>query len=151
MAKDFQGQGSSQRWFRSGTWSLNGKVFRTTFADGSVMKEAIVNTVGHRVLAFAVAAIAFLLFIYWEPEAFRGVVSSVVRLAVLALGLAFAYQSFDAFRSALTGQEPKVSASTGNPTSASSRVGGIMWGFIAAGVAFVAVTWGFGLWGDFSR
>jgi len=99
-------------------------------------------------IGMAVVAAFFLLV--WEPEAARGVVATVWRLAVLGIAAAFTYQSFDAFRSSFTGTQPKASAPEADPSKASARVSGLIWGLMSGVLALLSATWALGFWGPFS-
>jgi hypothetical protein len=96
----------------------------------------------------AIAIGAVLLFILWEPDAFRGVARTAARLVALGVAAALAYQSFDAFRSGIKGVQPVTSAPDGDPKRASARVGGLSWGILAGCISIATATWAIGLWGS---
>jgi hypothetical protein len=96
---------------------------------------------------FAIAALV--LFILWEPDAFRGVARTGVRLIVLGIAAALAYQSFDAFRSSIKGVQPVASAPDSDPKGISSRLAGLGWGIVSGLMSIGAATWALGLWGSF--
>ena len=75
----------------------------------------------------------------------------MIRLAVLGIAGAIAYQSFDAFRSALTATQPKASAPEADPTKSSVRIGALIFGLMTGLIGLTAASWAFGLWGEFSR
>jgi hypothetical protein len=70
---------------------------------------------------------------------FSDAIELLYRIGALAVAGAMAYQSYDAFRSAFTGTEPKASAPAGDPKTFSTRLGGVTWGIISLGVALVAL------------
>ena len=96
------------------------------------------------------AAVAAFFLLVWEPQAARGVVATVWRLVVLGIAAAFAYQSFDAFRSSFTGTQPTASAPEADPTKVSARVSGLIWGLMSGALALLGATWALGFWGPFS-
>ena len=48
----------------------------------------------------------------------------LIRIFILGVACVFAYQSFDSFRSAATGTEPKASAPEKDPQSIKARLSG---------------------------
>jgi hypothetical protein len=61
------------------------------------------------------------------------------RIFGIFLAIVFAVQSYDAFRSAVTGTQPKESAPDKDPRSISARAGGVAWGLISAGISLLGL------------
>jgi hypothetical protein len=59
------------------------------------------------------------------------------RIISFAVACAFAYQSYDSFRSAFAGTQPKVSAPDRDPKAISARLGGVTWGFSSLGLSLL--------------
>jgi hypothetical protein len=73
------------------------------------------------------------------------VVRFLIRIIILGVACVFAYQSFDSFRSAATGTEPKASAPEKDPQSIKARLSGATWGIMSLGLS-LALVW-FALFG----
>ena len=58
-----------------------------------------------------------------------------MRIGAFLIGIVMLYQSYDAFRSALTGTQPDASAPVSTPETLSSRLSGIAWGVISLLIA----------------
>jgi|PersoiStandDraft_1058852.scaffolds.fasta_scaffold07618_3 hypothetical protein len=67
--------------------------------------------------------------------------NSFVRFIIFALACAFAYHSYDSFRSAFTGTKPTASTPNKNPRAISTRTAGIAWGLISLAISLAAF-WG---------
>jgi hypothetical protein len=91
-----------------------------------------------------------LLSLIYEWDAFNialGVAVRVTaRIAALGMAAAFLYQSYDAFRSAVTGTEPKASAPDKNPSALPARLGGVAWGVVAFSISLVAIVLALSSW-----
>ena len=94
-------------------------------------------SLGQVALAVVVAIVA--LYLTWDI--IERIMNDLVKLAAWLIGIvifcAFAYQSYDAFRSGLTGTQPTESKEVDDPRSWSNRLAAIVWGLMAGCIAFL--------------
>jgi len=70
----------------------------------------------------------------------EAIMKSIVKILGFIVACAAANQSYDTFRSAFTGTQPKESAPDPNPQAISTRIAGIVWGLMS-GASSLAIFW----------
>jgi multisubunit Na+/H+ antiporter MnhB subunit len=104
--------------------------------------------------AVGIVVVLFLLFsITGNPGGgLNGLPVVGIRIAIFALSLVLLYQAYDSFRSAFRGIQPNTSAPSKDPTSASTRLAGFVWGAVCLSMAsLILLAWIFrlGPWKSF--
>lgn len=61
----------------------------------------------------------------------------ILSIIAVLIACGFLYQSYDSFRSVITGTQPKASKANDDPKSASARGAGIAWGLCSAFIALI--------------
>jgi hypothetical protein len=98
---------------------------------------------GYLVLTVLAAIVFAVLYFFWPliEHLLNAVTILMVGGLVLLLSGAFLYQSYDAFRSGITGTQAKESALVDDPSKGSNRMAALVWGVIALFFRFGILWW----------